>query len=104
MMGVRGMTTMPNNATRSGAPSFEDAFARLERIVQRLEEGHLSLEESTRLYEEGISLARLCNELLNQVELRITRLQTSYGQQMRLVEEPEANEEEDEDDEPAPQG
>ncbi|GBD11999.1 Exodeoxyribonuclease 7 small subunit [bacterium HR23] len=94
---------MPGNASRPQPSSFEEAFARLEGIVQRLEQGNLSLEESTRLYEEGITLARLCNELLNKVELRITRLQTSYGQQMRLAGEGEANEE-DEDEEPPPQG
>lgn len=95
---------MPDDRAHPQQSTFEDAFARLESIVQRLEQGNLSLEESTRLYEEGISLARLCNELLNRVELRVTRLQTSYGQQMRLAEEPEANEEEDEDEEQAPKG
>lgn len=95
---------MPDNRARPQQSTFEDAFARLERIVQRLEQGNLSLEESTRLYEEGISLARLCNELLNRAEMRITRLQTSYGQQMRLAEETQADEEEDEDEEQAPQG
>lgn len=95
---------MPNNTSRSSPHSFEDAFARLERIVQRLEQGNLSLEEATQLYEEGITLARLCNELLNRAELRITRLQTSYGQQMRLAEEPELGEDEEEDEEPPSQG
>ncbi|MFN3973795.1 MAG: exodeoxyribonuclease VII small subunit, partial [Dehalococcoidia bacterium] len=46
---------MPDDKVRPQPFTFEDAFARLERIVQRLEQGNLSLEESTRLYEEGIS-------------------------------------------------
>jgi|FaiFalFF_MnMetaG_3_1042247.scaffolds.fasta_scaffold00151_20 exodeoxyribonuclease VII small subunit len=68
--------------TPTGPRSFEEAFAQLERIVQRLEQGNLSLEESTRLYEEGIALARLCNELLTRAEARITHLQTSYGNRL----------------------
>lgn len=64
---------------------FEEALRRLEETVQRLEAGGLSLEEATRLYEEGMRLARLCNELLANAELRISRLQTSFGEQMRFM-------------------
>jgi exodeoxyribonuclease VII small subunit len=65
--------------------SFEEAFTRLEDTVQKLEVGGLSLEDATRLYEEGMRLARQCNEMLNATELRIKRLQTSYGLQMEMV-------------------
>ena len=65
--------------------SFEDAYNRLEDMVRRLEEGGLSLSEATRLFEEGMHLARICNELLSSAEMRITRLQTAYGEQMRLL-------------------
>ena len=44
--------------------SFEEAFDRLEQTVRKLEEGGLSLEESTLLFEHGIKLAQLCNEML----------------------------------------
>ncbi|MBM3946193.1 MAG: exodeoxyribonuclease VII small subunit [SAR202 cluster bacterium] len=66
-------------------PSFEDAFTRLDETVKKLEAGGLTLEEATRLYEEGMKLARQCNELLSATELKVTRLQTSYGQQMQMV-------------------
>ena len=65
--------------------SFEESFAKLEQTVQALETGGLTLEQATRLYEEGMRLAKLCNEMLSATELKITRLQTSYGQQMRMV-------------------
>ena len=65
--------------------SFEDAYNRLEETVRRLEEGGLSLSDATRLFEEGMHLARICNELLTSAEMRITRLQTAYGEQMRLL-------------------
>ena len=67
--------------------TFEEAYNGLEETVRALEEGGLSLAEATRLFEEGTRLARICNELLASAELRITRLQTAYGEQMRLLTE-----------------
>jgi len=55
-------------------PSFEDALARLEGIVTRLEKGELSLEESLELYEQGIALSRLCHGQLAEAEGRIELL------------------------------
>lgn len=54
--------------------SFEEAFTRLEKAVQALEAGGLTLEESVALFEEGMRLAKLCNERLDAAELRISRL------------------------------
>ena len=65
--------------------SFEEAFTRLEQTVQALEAGGLTLEEATRLFEEGMRLARLCNEVLSATELKVTRLQTAFGEQMRFL-------------------
>ena len=66
--------------------SFEEAFTCLEKTVQALEAGGLTLEDATRLFEEGMHLARLCNELLSATELKVTRLQTAFGEQMRFME------------------
>jgi len=71
--------------------SFEEAFGRLEETVQALEAGNLTLEEATRLYEAGMSLARLCNQVLNATELRITQLRNAYSEY--LVETPIEDEE-----------
>ncbi len=65
--------------------NFEDAFTKLEETVRNLEAGPLTLDESTRLFEEGMSLAKRCNELLSATELRVTRLQTAFAEQMRFV-------------------
>ena len=70
---------------------FEEAFAKLEETVQLLEKGALTLEESMRIFEEGISLGRRCNELLASAELKVTRLQTSFGEKMRLLQESDGN-------------
>ena len=59
--------------------NFEEAFRRLEETVARLEEGGLPLEEALALYEEGMRLAQGCQELLDQAELRITRLQETFA-------------------------
>ena len=66
--------------------SFEDALALLDETVQSLESGSLTLAQSMSMYERGMRLARLCNETLTGAEMRITRIRTAYGEQMRMVE------------------
>jgi exodeoxyribonuclease VII small subunit len=53
---------------------FEDCLARLEQIVGALETGNLPLEESLKVFEEGITLARLCSRYLDDAERRIEML------------------------------
>ncbi len=50
---------------------FEDALNKLEKIVSQLEEGDISLEESLKLFEEGIRLSRICNQKLDEAEKRV---------------------------------
>src|ERR671938_2089058 len=56
------------------ADSFESSLAALEKIVRQLERGDLPLEESLKLFEEGVRLSRQCQERLNQAERRIELL------------------------------
>ena len=51
--------------------TFETSLKELERIVSKLEDGDLSLEESLKLFEDGVKLSRECQERLNQAERRI---------------------------------
>jgi len=81
------MSNSKNNSVGNEEVSFEAAYIRLEETVHALEEGGLSLVVATNLFEEGMRLAILCNELLSSAELKITRLQTSFGEQMRLLTE-----------------
>ena len=76
--------------------SFEEALARLEETVKTLEDGGLPLEEATRLFEEGMKLARLCSEHLYRAELKVSQIQTSYGEQMRMLAEEQSGRQEDE--------
>lgn len=50
---------------------FEDALEKLENIVEQLEDGELSLEESLAIFEEGIKLSRLCSKQLDDIERKI---------------------------------
>jgi exodeoxyribonuclease VII small subunit len=51
--------------------TFEASLGALEKIVSQLEEGDLSLEESLKLFEEGVKLSRECQQRLAQAERRI---------------------------------
>ena len=53
---------------------FEDALQRLEEIVDRLETGELPLEDSLKVFEEGVALARRCSKYLEEAEKRIELL------------------------------
>jgi exodeoxyribonuclease VII small subunit len=53
---------------------FEAALERLEQIVDQLEAGNLPLEESLKVFEEGVGLARRCAKYLDEAEKRIELL------------------------------
>lgn len=55
--------------------SFEEALEALEEIVGRLDEGRLSLDDSLRCYEFGVLISRRCEKMLDEAELRISRLE-----------------------------
>lgn len=54
--------------------SFEEAWAELEAVLERLEGGDLSLDDSVALFERGRSLAAHCQGLLDKAELRVRQL------------------------------
>ncbi len=58
---------------------FEDALAKLEEIVRKMEQGELTLDESLASFEEGIRLARLCARKLDEAERRIEILLKKEG-------------------------
>ena len=59
--------------------SFETSFLRLSEMAEQLEAGGLTLAEATARFEEGMKLVQLCNDLLNNAELRITELKQTYN-------------------------
>lgn len=50
---------------------FEEALKRLEKIVEDLEKGDLSLDEALKKYQEGIELSRLCSQRLETAKKKI---------------------------------
>ena len=64
---------------------FDEALTRLESIVERLEDGDLSLEESLAIFEEGIKLARLCTKQLDEVERRIEMLIKGEDGELKIM-------------------
>jgi exodeoxyribonuclease VII small subunit len=71
-------TTAENNDAE--AVTFEAAMEQLEKIVQRLEEGDVPLEQAINLYQEGIQLSKLCNEKLQNVEKKMDQVMDQNGQ------------------------
>ncbi len=62
---------------------FETAMARLEEIVQQLEQGDLPLEQSLKLFEEGIKLSRICNTRLEEAERKVEILLKDKGGKLK---------------------
>ena len=62
---------MPARKKEEEPKSFEDAMARLDTIVAKLEEDKLPLEEMLARYEEGVALARFCGEKLEAAEQKV---------------------------------
>ena len=67
--------------------SFDGSLKRLEKIVEQMEQGDIPLEESLKLYEEGIALSKACAEKLQQAELTIKRLGKDLEGNLKLFEE-----------------
>lgn len=71
-------TTEPENALVE--MSFETALAKLETLVEKLEGGELSLEQSLREFEHGIQLARHCQNALQNAEQQVKVLMQEGGE------------------------
>ena len=61
---------------------FETSLNRLEEIVSELEQGDLPLEQSLKLFEEGVKLARICNTRLQDAERKVEILLKDKGGNM----------------------
>ncbi len=54
--------------------TFEQAFQQLEQVVEQLEKGELTLEQSLALFEKGMLLAKLCESKLDEAEQKVSHL------------------------------
>lgn len=60
--------------------NFEDSMKKLETIVTELENGNLNLDESVKKFEEGMKIAKQCNNILEDAEKKITILLEEDGE------------------------
>jgi exodeoxyribonuclease VII small subunit len=67
-------------------PGFEEHLTKLESIVEKLEKGDLTLEQSVKLFEEGMRLSDACKAELEQAEGRIQVLVQGKGGKMQPIE------------------
>ncbi|RDY28733.1 exodeoxyribonuclease VII small subunit [Romboutsia weinsteinii] len=56
--------------------TYEEAYTKLEEILDKLESKSASLDQSLGLYEDGISLYKHCNKLLEEAQLKISKFNT----------------------------
>jgi len=64
---------------------FEDAVRRLEEIVKVMENGQVSLEESMKLYAEGVGLISTCNSQLEKAEAQVMKLIRDKDGELKTV-------------------
>ena len=69
-------TDTPETAADAASPvaDFEQSLDALERLVEKMEQGQMSLEDSLAAYERGVGLYRRCQQALEQAELRVRLL------------------------------
>lgn len=63
---------------------FEEALQKLETIVETMESGDLPLESLIARYEEGVKLAKVCQEKLAEAELKIQQLEKTAAGELKL--------------------
>jgi exodeoxyribonuclease VII small subunit len=73
---------MPDNT--DNLKDFEKSLQRLEKIVSHMESGELGLEESLAQFENGIKLARICQDTLANAEFRVEQLIEKNGLQQTV--------------------
>ena len=84
------MSNERKNVVDSGSITFEQTFENLQKSVEQLEKGDLSLKDATDLYKKGMELVALCNDILTKTELKISEIKNTYSQQ----DSPSGNQEE----------
>ena len=67
-------------AAKVNKQTYEEAVNRLEEIVEKLDSGEFTLDESMDLFKEGVGLTKFCNEKLNEYEKTITKLVEKQGE------------------------
>ena len=71
---------MSKNASETQGFAFEQSLAELESLVQKMESGDMSLEESLKAFEQGVRLTRDCQKALSDAEQKVNKLLEQNGE------------------------
>ncbi|GAA0346137.1 exodeoxyribonuclease VII small subunit [Bacillus carboniphilus] len=71
--------------------TFEEAMGELEKIVDRLEEGEVPLEEAISIYKQGMELSKFCHDQLKEAEDQMVSIMTEDGELKPFTIEEENN-------------
>lgn len=94
------MTKTKGKSETDKGPSFEQALARLEKIVDKLDDGNLPLDESIALFKEGTNLAKVCRDKLAEAEVQVKEaLKAGGDDDLEIPDEDELGDEDEGDEE-----
>jgi exodeoxyribonuclease VII small subunit len=89
------MKSKPSTKKKEDSPgsnNFEQSLKRLEDIVETLEQGKVTLDETMKMYEEGVQISKSCLEHLSQAEIKLKRLTKDVEGNFELFDENESDE------------
>lgn len=70
---------MPDDKKQFENMKLEDAFELVQKTVEQLEDSDITLEDSFKLYEQGMHILKYCNECIDQVEKKVLMIQENGG-------------------------
>ncbi len=82
---------MAKKKTTADLPDFEVALKELESIVNRMEQGEQTLEDSLKDFERGMALSKQCQQSLKQAELRVEKMLNDHSSQQHESEHNETD-------------
>lgn len=80
-------TTKKNSDSQSPVAAFEGSLQELERLVEQMENGNLSLDETLQHFERGVQLTSLCQKALSEAEQRVEVLQSMVQKNLQTFED-----------------
>lgn len=81
--------TRKKSTAKSASPDFEKSLAELEALVERMEQGDQTLEQSLKDFERGVALTRSCQQALKSAEQKVEQLLEQNGQEELVPFEPD---------------
>ena len=64
----------------TNTPTFEQHMAQLEKLVARMEQGDVPLDEALKAFEDGMKLVTLCKDQLAQAEMKVEKVMNAQGE------------------------